>query len=51
VNIPFTQAERVEIAEDPENNWDYSYQGIIPDDRFEAGDVLPGRGTRPERHG
>jgi len=42
VNVPFTQAERVEINEDPENNWTYSYQGIIPDGQFEAGDVLLG---------
>ncbi|SFR91490.1 Endo-1,4-beta-xylanase, GH35 family [Halomicrobium zhouii] len=41
-DVPITQGVRVEVNEEPSNNWDYSYQGYVTDRSFSAGDVLLG---------
>ncbi len=41
-DVPFTRGVRIEVAEEPSNNYDYTYQGFVTDRSFEAGDVLLG---------
>jgi len=48
-DVSITQGVRVDVNEEPRNNWDYSYQGYVTDRSFSAGDVLQGR-VRPKRH-
>jgi len=58
-DVPITLGDRVEIGEDPENNYTYTYSADITDRTVEAGDVLlavayirgagtPDPGTSPE---
>jgi len=44
-DVSITQGVRVDVNEEPRNNWDYSYQGYVTDRSFSAGDVLPGSRT------
>ncbi len=39
-DVPFTTADRLEIAESPENGYDYTYSADVPDRSFSEGDVL-----------
>jgi len=41
-DVSITQGVRVDVNEEPSNNWDYSYQGYVTDRSFSAGDVLLG---------